>query len=100
MDKVLSLILGKYKVNLYVIYVEIGGSFVDRDELKLEYFENWVKWVKERGLGLDFNLIIFFYLKLSDGLILLYLDKKICDFWIKYCIVFRKIGEYFGKEFG
>ncbi|HFL3605445.1 TPA: L-rhamnose isomerase [Clostridioides difficile] len=100
LDKALSLIPGKHKVNLHAIYAETGGSFVDRDELKPEYFENWVKWAKERGLGLDFNPTIFSHPKSSDGLTLSHPDKKIRDFWIKHCIASRKIGEYFGKELG
>ncbi|HBF4252273.1 L-rhamnose isomerase [Clostridioides difficile] len=100
LDKALSLIPGKHKVNLHAIYAETGRSFVDRDELKPEHFENWVKWAKERGLGLDFNPTIFSHPKSSDGLTLSHPDKKIRNFWIKHCIDSRKIGEYFGKELG
>ena len=82
LDKALSLIPGKHKVNLHAIYAETGGSFVDRDELKPEYFENWVKWAKERGLGLDFNPTIFSHPKSSDGLTLSHPHKKTRDFWI------------------
>ncbi|MCC0782523.1 L-rhamnose isomerase [Clostridioides sp. ES-S-0108-01] len=100
LDKALSLIPGKHKVNLHAIYAETSGSFVDRDELKPEHFENWVKWAKERGLGLDFNPTIFSHPKSSDGLTLSHPDIEIREFWINHCIASRKIGEYFGKELG
>ncbi|GMQ62111.1 L-rhamnose isomerase [Vallitalea maricola] len=98
LDKALSLIPGKHKVNLHAIYAETNGIFVERDEIKPEYFENWVKWAKEKDLGLDFNPTIFSHPKASDGLTLSHPDKEIRDFWIRHSIASRKIGEYFGKE--
>jgi L-rhamnose isomerase len=100
LDKALSLIPGKHKINLHAIYLETNGEFVDRDEIKPEHFANWVKWAKENGLGLDFNPTIFSHPKSSDGLTLSHPDKEIRDFWIKHAIASRKIGEYFGKELG
>jgi L-rhamnose isomerase len=100
LDKALSLIPGKHKVNLHAIYAETNGEFVERDELKPEHFKNWVQWAKERGLGLDFNPTIFSHPKASDGLTLSHPDKEIRDFWIRHAIASRKIGEYFGKELG
>lgn len=100
LDKALSLIPGKHKINLHAIYAETNGKFVERDELKPEHFENWVNWAKERGLGLDFNPTIFSHPKASDGLTLSHPDKEIRDFWIRHAIACRKIGEYFGKELG
>ena len=100
LDKALSLIPGKHKINLHAIYAETNGKFVERDELKPEHFENWVNWAKERGLGLDFNPTIFSHPKASDGLTLSHSNKEIRDFWIRHAIACRKIGEYFGKELG
>lgn len=100
LDKALSLIPGKHKINLHAIYAETNGEVVERDELKPEHFENWVNWAKERGLGLDFNPTIFSHPKASDGLTLSHPDKEIRDFWIRHSIACRKIGEYFGKELG
>ncbi|MGL5693772.1 MAG: L-rhamnose isomerase [Peptostreptococcaceae bacterium] len=100
LDKALSLIPGKHKINLHAIYAETDGAFVERDELKPEHFENWVKWARERGLGLDFNPTIFSHPKAEDGLTLSHPNKEIRDFWIRHVIASRKIGEYFGKELG
>ncbi|WP_078577972.1 L-rhamnose isomerase [Salipaludibacillus agaradhaerens] len=100
LEKALSLIPGKHRVNLHAIYGETNGDAVERDELKPEHFKNWVNWAKERGLGLDFNPTLFSHPKAADGLTLAHPDKSIRDFWIRHCIASRKIGEYFGKELG
>lgn len=100
LDKALSLIPGKHKVNLHAIYAETNGEVIERDEIKPEHFENWVNWAKEKELGLDFNPTIFSHPKACDGLTLSHPNKDIRDFWIRHSIASRKIGEYFGKELG
>jgi L-rhamnose isomerase len=100
LEKALSLIPGKHRINLHAIYGETNGVAVDRDELKPEHFEDWVNWAKENGLGLDFNPTLFSHPKADDGLTLAHPDKNIRDFWIRHCIASRKIAEYFGKELG
>ncbi|WP_058307669.1 L-rhamnose isomerase [Gracilibacillus massiliensis] len=100
LEKALSLIPGKHKINLHAIYAETDGKVVDRDQLEPKHFENWVKWAKDNELGLDFNPTLFSHPKAEDGLTLTHPDKDIRDFWIKHCIQSRKIGEYFGKELG
>lgn len=100
LDKALSLIPGKHKINLHAIYAETNGEFVDRDEIKPEHFKNWVEWAKDRGLGLDFNPTIFSHENSKDGLTLSHPKKEIRDFWIRHCILSRRIGEYFGRELG
>lgn len=100
LDKALSLIPGKHKINLHAIYAETDGEVVERDELKPEHFKKWVDWAKKNGLGLDFNPTIFSHPKAADGLTLSNPDKEIRDFWIRHCKVSRKIGEYFGRELG
>ncbi|WP_163581909.1 L-rhamnose isomerase [Gracilibacillus saliphilus] len=100
LEKALSLIPGKHKINLHAIYAETDGQKVDRNELEPKHFKNWVKWAKEHDLGLDFNPTLFSHPKAADGLTLAHPDKEIRDFWIEHCIRSRKIGEYFGKELG
>lgn len=99
MEKVYLLILGKYKLNFYVIYLDIE-EVVDLNEIELKYFEKWVEWVKKEEIGFDFNLIFFLYLMMKDGFILVYLDKEVCEYWIEYGKRSCKIVEYFGKEIG
>ncbi|MEH6994991.1 L-rhamnose isomerase, partial [Neobacillus drentensis] len=55
LDKALSLIPGKHRVNLHAIYAETNGEVVERDQLEPKHFENWLNWAKEKGLGLDYN---------------------------------------------
>lgn len=100
LEKALSLIPGKHKINLHAIYAETDGQKVDRNEIEPKHFENWVKWAKEKEVGLDFNPTLFSHPKAADGLTLAHPDKEIRDFWIDHCIRSRKIGEYFGKELG
>ncbi|WP_050180013.1 L-rhamnose isomerase [Domibacillus robiginosus] len=100
LEKALSLIPGKHRVNLHALYAETNGEAVDRDQLKPEHFDNWVKWAKENGLGLDFNPTLFSHEKAADGLTLSHPDKEIRQFWIDHCIASRKIGEHFGRELG
>lgn len=55
-DKVLSLVPGKHKLNLHANYAIFeNGEFVDRDALEPKHFRKWVEFAKERGMGLDFN---------------------------------------------
>lgn len=100
LDKAMSLIPGKLRLNLHAIYAETNGEKVERDELKPEHFANWVKWAKEKGIGLDFNPTCFSHEKSSDGFTLSHQDDEIRNFWIRHCIASRKIAEYFGKELG
>ncbi|WP_080875924.1 L-rhamnose isomerase [Oceanobacillus timonensis] len=100
LEKALSLIPGKHRINLHAIYGETAGKAVDRDEIKPEHFKNWVDWAKKHELGLDFNPTFFSHTKADDGLTLAHPDKEIRDFWIRHTIACRKIAEYFGKELG
>src|SRR5262247_424138 len=44
LEKALSLIPGKHRVNLHAIYGEFGSRKVDRNEIAPEHFSNWIKW--------------------------------------------------------
>lgn len=97
LDKALSLIPGKHKVNLHAIYADTAEK-IDLDQLQPEHFAEWVKWAKAGGLGLDFNPTCFSHPNLRDGLTISHPDPKISRFWIKHCQAARKIAEYFGQE--
>lgn len=99
-DKAMSLIPGKHRLNLHAIYAETNGEKVDRSELKPEHFKNWVEWAKAKKIGLDFNPTCFSHPMAADGLTLSHPKKEVRDYWIKHCIASRKIAEYFGKELG
>src|SRR3712207_5302176 len=55
-DKALSLIPGRHRLNLHAIYAETGGARVERDALEPRHFQGWIDWARQRNLhGLDFN---------------------------------------------
>lgn len=98
LDKALMHIPGKKKINLHAIYQ--AQDVVDRRFITPHQFEPWVKYAKERGLGLDFNPTVFSSSWLKDGLSLSSPIKEVRDYWIEHCINSIKISEYFSKELG
>lgn len=100
LDKALSLIPGKNKINLHAIYAITDGKKVERSDLKPEHFAKWVEFAKERGLGIDFNPTLFSHPLAADGLTLSHPNPEIRKYWIKHCQSCRKIAEYIGKELG
>jgi len=100
LEKSLSLIPGKHRVNLHAMYGEFGGKRVDRDEIEVGHFKNWIAWAKPNGLGLDFNPTCFAHPKAADGFTLSHRDKGIRQFWIEHCRRSREIGAAMGKALG
>ncbi len=75
-DKTMSLIPGKKKINVHACYAVFNGNKADRDALKPEHFKAWVDFAKERGMGLDFNPTFFSHAMIKDNLTLFPLMKK------------------------
>lgn len=98
-EKALSLIPGKHRVNLHAIYGDFDKK-VERDEIKPEHFDKWIAWAKKLGIGLDFNPTCFSHEKSADGMTISHPDKEIRDFWIRHCKASREIAAYMGKELG
>jgi L-rhamnose isomerase len=99
-EKALSMIPGKHRLNLHACYLDNGGKFVDRNEITIEHFQSWIDWAKAKGLGMDFNPTYFSHEKAADGFTLSHIDKGIRDFWIEHGIACRKIGAQMGKQLG
>ncbi|WP_145330414.1 L-rhamnose isomerase [Paenibacillus xylanexedens] len=99
LEKAFALIPGKHKVNLHAIYADTDEQ-VELDQIEPRHYENWVKWAKEHGLGLDFNPTCFSHEKSSDGFTLSHPDPAIRKFWIDHCKASRRIGAYFGEQLG
>ncbi len=99
-DKALSLIPGKHRINLHAIYAIFDGAPVDRDKLRPEHFAPWVQFAKERGLLLDFNPTFFSHPKAANNLTLSHPDDDIRNFWINHGKACREIAAYIGKEQG
>jgi L-rhamnose isomerase len=98
-DKVMSLLPGKHRLNLHAIYAETKGK-VERNELQPEHFKTWIDWAKANGYGMDFNGTFFSHPKADSGFTLSSADGEIRKFWIEHGIVCRKIGAAMGKELG
>jgi L-rhamnose isomerase len=97
-DKAMSLIPGKHRVNLHANYAIFeDGKKVDRDKLEPKHFQRWVDFAKKRKLGLDFNPTMFSHPK-ADGLTLSHEDPAIRAFWVRHTKACIKIAEYFAKE--
>ncbi|WP_063563499.1 L-rhamnose isomerase [Paenibacillus sp. O199] len=99
LEQAFSMIPGKHKVNLHAIYADTDEQ-VELDRIEPKHYENWVKWAKEQGLGLDFNPTCFSHEKSSDGFTLSHSDPAIRKFWIDHCKASRRIGAYFGEQLG
>ena len=99
-EKAFSLIPGKKRANLHEFYLETGGKFVDRDEVEVKYFENWMQWAKEQGINLDFNTSMFSHPKADAGYTLASYDEDIRKFWVEHGIRCRDIAAEMGKRQG
>ncbi len=100
LEKALSLIPGKHRVNLHAMYGEFAGKRVDRDEIEVVHFKNWIAWAKSNGLGLDFNPTCFSHPKAADGFTLSHRDRNVRKFWIEHCRRSREIGAAIGRALG
>ena len=100
LEKALSLIPGRHRVNLHAMYGEFGGQPVDRDEVVPAHFRQWIAWAKSNRLGLDFNPTCFAHPKAADGFTLAHRDPGIRRFWIEHCRRAREIGAMMGKALG
>ena len=101
MDKALSLIGGKHKINVHACYAIFeDGEFADRDALEPKHFAAWVKYAKERGMGLDFNPTFFSHPLAASGLTLSSPDEKVRRFWVEHGKACVRIAEYFANETG
>ena len=99
LDKAISLIPGKQRLNLHSIYAETDGQ-VERNKLETKHFQNWIDWAKSHNMGLDFNGSFFSHAKAESGLTLSSPDKGIRDFWIEHGIACRQIAADMGKALG
>lgn len=100
MDKTLSLIPGKHRINLHASYAIFEeGEWADRDQLEPKHFKKWVEFAKEKGIGIDFNPTLFSHAN-AENATLSSEDPKIRSFWIDHVKACIKISEYFATEQG
>lgn len=100
-DRALSLVPGKHRLNIHANYAVFeNGEHADRDALLPRHFAAWVRFAKERGLGLDFNPTFFSHPMAASGLTLSSPDDNVREFWIRHGIACLRISEYFARETG
>ena len=100
LDKVMSLLPGKQRLNLHAIYGEFEGKLVDRDQIEPKHFQGWIDWAKKRGIGLDFNCTCFSHPLADEGFTLSSKNEKIRKFWVEHTKRCRAIGAEMGKQLG
>lgn len=98
--KALSLIPGRHRFNLHASYAEMQGKKVERDQLSVEQFTNWISWAQDLEIGLDFNQTYFAHPKVRDGFTLTSPAPATRKFWIEHGIRCREIGAAIGKALG
>ncbi len=100
LDKVMSLLPGKQRLNLHAIYGEFDGKLVDRDKIEVKHYKGWINWAKERGIGLDFNCTCFSHPFADEGYTLSSKNRKIRHFWVEHTKRCREIAAEMGKQLG
>ena len=99
LQKALSLMPGKKRLNLHASYAVLNGEQVDRDKYSSKHFAPWVKFAQKVGLqGIDFNPTMFSHKNVKDGLTLSSPDESIRRFWVEHCKACIRIAEYFAQE--
>ena len=100
-DKAMSLIPGKKKLNLHACYAVFEeGEFADRNEIEPKHFAKWVEFAKARNMGIDFNPTFFSHDMVKDNLTLSSPDENVRKFWIEHGKRCIKISQYFAEETG
>jgi L-rhamnose isomerase len=100
LEKALSLIPGRHRLNLHAMYAETGGKKIERNKIRPEHFSAWIDWAKANGLGMDFNGTFFSHPKAESGFTLSSADEGIRKFWIEHGIACREIGAAMGQKLG
>lgn len=100
-DKVISLVPGKVKLNLHASYAifDKENPWVNRDKIEPKHFKKWVDFCKKRGLGCDFNPTFFSHPK-CDPLTLSSLNEETRRFWIEHGKACIRISSYLAEELG
>ena len=99
-EKALSLIPGKHRLNLHACYAELGGRKKERSDYGVAEFQGWIDWAKSRALGMDFNPSFFAHPMAASGFTLSSPDKGIRDYWIAHGKACRRIGAEIGRQLG
>lgn len=99
-EKVLSLLPGKQRLNLHAIYGDFQGERVDRDQIEVKHFQSWIDWCKKQGIGMDFNASCFSHPRAADGYTLSSKNEDNRKFWVEHVKRCRAISAEIGKQLG
>lgn len=99
-EKVMSLLPGKQRLNLHAIYGDFKGEKVDRDQIEVKHFQSWIDWAKKLGIGLDFNPTCFSHPYADEGFTLSSKNETYRKFWVEHVKRTRKIAAEMGKQLG
>lgn len=100
LEKVLSMLPGKHRLNLHAMYGDFGGKHIDRNEIEVKHFQGWIDWCREQGIGMDFNASFFSHPNAESGFTLSSKNKEIRTFWIEHLKRCRAISAEIGKQLG
>lgn len=100
LEKVLSLLPGKQRLNLHAIYGDFNGEKVDRDQIEVKHFQSWIDWCRQHNLGMDFNATCFSHPMADSGFTLSSKDEKVRSFWVGHLKRCREISAEIGKQLG
>ncbi len=100
LEKVLSLLPGKQRLNLHAIYGDFQGEKVDRDQIEIKHFQSWIDWCKAQGIGMDFNASCFSHDRAADGFTLSSKNEENRKFWVEHLKRCRAISAEMGKQLG
>ena len=100
LEKVLSLLPGKQRLNLHAIYGDFQGERIDRDQIEPRHFQSWIDWCKQQGIGMDFNASCFSHPRAADGYTLSSKNEENRKFWVEHVKRCRAISAEIGKQLG
>lgn len=100
LEKVLSLLPGKQRLNLHAIYGDFQGVRVDRNQIEPKHYQSWIDWCKAQGIGMDFNASCFSHPKAAEGFTLSSKNEEIRKFWVEHVKRCRAISAEIGKQLG
>lgn len=100
LEKVLSLLPGKQRLNLHAIYGDFQGERIDRDQIEPKHFQSWIDWCKKQGIGMDFNASCFSHPRAADGYTLSGKNEENRKFWVEHVKRCRAISAEIGKQLG
>jgi L-rhamnose isomerase len=100
LEKVLSLLPGKQRLNLHAIYGDFQGERIDRDQIEPKHFQSWIDWCKKQGIGMDFNASCFSHPRAADGYTLSSKNEENRKFWVEHVKRCRAISAEIGKQLG